>query len=214
MKQDAVKMIVMRNGFYRDNYRFTQLAVLLLLIVNLVLGSAIGYKLSNPPAPQYFPTTNDGKLILPRSLSDPMFSEDHVLQWSADSARKTFSLDFLHWRDQLQSMRKAFTATGWTQFIESLKKSNNLKTLISQKMVINAEITGSPQVINKGPVLGQYAWKIQFPMLISFTNAQNTIPQPVMVTMIVIRVPVSQYPDGLAVNMFYMTQSPNAATQM
>ncbi|OGT46354.1 MAG: hypothetical protein A3F17_04240 [Gammaproteobacteria bacterium RIFCSPHIGHO2_12_FULL_41_15] len=212
MKQDAVKLIIMRNSFYRDNYRFSQFAVFLLLMLNLILGGAIGYKYTHPPAPHYFPTTNDGKLILPRSMTDPMFSDDHVLQWSADEARKTLSLDFLHWRDQLQSVRMGYTNTGWKQFIDSLKQSNNLKTLISQKMVISAEVTGSPQVMTKGPVYGQYAWKIQFPMLIKFTNGTQNIPQPVMVTMIVIRVPVSQYPDGIAINMFYMTQNTNAAT--
>lgn len=211
MKQDAVKMIVMRNAFYRDNYRFAQLAVLLLLVLNFLLGGAVAYKYTHPAAPRYFPTTSDGKLILAHPLTDPLFSDDHVLQWSVDQARKTFSLDFLHWHDQLQSVRGVYTNTGWKQFTVSLKQSNNLKTLMTQKMVINAEVTGSPVVTNKGAIYGQYAWKIEFPMLITFTNGQKSIPQPVKVIMIVVRAPMSEYPSGMAINMFYMTQSTSAA---
>ncbi len=78
-----------------------------------------------------------------------MFTDDRVLQWTADAVRQTFSLDFMHWRDQLQTASNKFSPSGWKEFLQALQASNNLDTLIKLKMVANAEITGAPRLMQK-----------------------------------------------------------------
>ena len=55
MRQDGLEMVLLRNAFYRDNYRRAVIIFLLVLAVNIVLLGTIFYKVSTPPAPQYPP---------------------------------------------------------------------------------------------------------------------------------------------------------------
>lgn len=198
----ALELILMRNAFYRDSYRRALVAFLLLILINVFLAGAIAYRFVHPPEPQYFATTADGRMIKWHPLNDPVVSDDFVLQWSANAVRRAFSLDYVHWRQQLQNASNDFTPAGWKYFLASLKQSNNLKTLTDLKMVSDAQITGAPQVLEKEVINGVYAWKIQMPILVTYTNSDRTIPMPMNVTLIVLRVPVQQDPNRIAINNF------------
>lgn len=203
--------VMMRNQFYRDGYTRLVAAVIAMAVINLALLGLVIYRVANPPQPQYFATTADGRVILEHPLTDPSLSDDAVLQWTANSVHKAFSLDFVHWREQLQDASVNFTQSGWNYFSETLKKSDNLKTLVDLKMVANADVTGAPQVIQKAVVDGHYAWSIRMPMLITYTNNEKTISQPVKVTVIVLRQPVRDYPQKIAINnVFVDTVNPGS----
>lgn len=198
----ALELVVMRNAFYRDNYRRALFVLLLLFITNVVLTGAVMYKWLYPARPQYFATTSDGRLINRHAMSDPVVSDDYVLQWSANAVRRAFSLDYQHWQSQLQSSSIYFTDWGWKYFLQSIKKSNNLETLKKLKMVSSAEITNTPRIERKEVLDGVYAWKVQMSILVTYENINRSIPMPMDVTLIVMRSPVTQSPDRIAINNF------------
>ena len=202
MKEDGLTLVLLRNLFYRDSYRWAVLALFILLILNCGLAAVLFYQFQNPPQPQYFAITPDGRIINNYALDDPIFPDDHILQWTANAVRQTFSLDFMHWSDQLQSASNQFTTPGWREFLKAMKNSNNLETLIKLKMVSNAEITGAPQVVQKAVLGGHYVWKVQLPILVTLTNTAQVIPMPMEVTVIVMRVPVEENPERIAINNF------------
>lgn len=198
----GLETILLRNAFYRDNYKRAVLVTLLLFAVNCVLLWGIFYKMTHPPKPQYFAATADGRILNTHPLSDPVVTDNFVVQWTAKQVRAAFSQDYLHWREQLQDVSGSFTPDGWRYFLESMKKSNNLNTLVSKKMVANAEITSAPEIVQKAIVSGHFAWKIKMPILVTYTNGRDTIPLPLDVTVIVLRVPVQDYPQRIAINNF------------
>lgn len=198
----GLALILHRNAFYRDAYRRVLCVLFLLLIVNAILALAIGYKVTHPPVPQYFSMTPDGRMISQNPLNDPAVSDDFVLQWASNALRKSFSLDYMHWRDQLQTASNYFTPEGWKYFLQSLKQSNNLTTLTNLKMVSDAQITGAPQIMEKAVLNGVYAWKIQIPILVNYSNVERNIQMPMEITLIVLRVPVEQNPNRIAINNF------------
>ena len=202
MKDDALTLVLLRNVFYRDSYRWAIVALFIVLIVNFALGGILYYQFKNPPQPQYFAITPDGRIINNYRLDDPVFPDDHVLQWTADAVRQTFSLDFMHWPEQLQTASSKFSNPGWKEFLKAFKSSNNLETIIKLKMVANAEITGAPRLMQKAVLGGHYVWKVQLPILLTLTNGMQVIPVPMDVTVIVIRVPVEESPERIAINNF------------
>src|SRR3989344_3989240 len=204
MSDDALKLVLLRKEFYRDSYRKVVLTFLLLVVLNTFLAALLIYEGTHPPKPQYFAITDDGRMIDLHPLSDPVVSDGRVLQWSAVAAQKAFELDFLHWRDQLQEASQYFTPDGWKYFLNALQSTNNLKTLTDLNMVSNAVITGAPEIQEKAIVDGHYAWKIQLPLLVTYVNANRTINQPTLVTMVVVRMPVQDTPDQIAINNFIM----------
>jgi intracellular multiplication protein IcmL len=199
----GLELVVVRNAFYRDNYYRVLFGVLLLLLINVFLVFIVYYKWSHPPEPQYFPATADGRIIKMHSLSKAVYPDDYVMQWAADSVRKAFSLDYIHWKEQLQDALTNFTASGRRNFIDALKKTNDLKTLVDLKMVSNIKITGAPQVMIKTVTAGHYAWNINIPMLLTFTNGSKTINLPMSVTVIVLRESAEYYPQKIAINNFF-----------
>ena len=69
-------------------------------------------------------------------------------------------------------------------------------------MVSDAVVTGSPQILEKAILDGVYAWKVQMPILVSYANVNKNIPMPLEITLIILRVPVDQSPDRIAINNF------------
>lgn len=214
MAQQGLKLVMLRNAFYRDSYRHVIIALLMVLGINCILGFMIFYKWTHPPAPQYFATTADGRIIMLHQLTDPVVPDDFVVQWATNAVRASFSLDYIHWREQLQRASNNFTSAGWKYFLASLKSSNNLKTLTTLKMVSNATVTAAPQVAEKAIVGGHFAWKITMPLLVTYESAGHTIHMPMNVTLIVIRMPVQNYPQRVAINNFLAkTINPDALAE-
>jgi intracellular multiplication protein IcmL len=210
-QSEGLKLIILRNAFYRDNYARAILALLLVFIINCGLLGLVVYEWMNPTPPQYFATTADGRIIMLHPLSDPVLPDDFVLQWSTDAVHKAFSLDYVHWREQLQDASSNFTPDGWKWFLNSLKSTNNLKTLTDLQMVSNATVTGAPEVQEKEVIDGHFAWKITMPLLVTYTSAGHVINMPMSVTLIVVRMPEQTFPQRIAINNFLaQTVNPNA----
>lgn len=202
MGTEGLTVILMRNAFYRDNYKRALFAVLILFCVDVLLSFAIVHRYLNPPEPQYFATNPQYQLIKWHPLSDPVVSDNYVLQWVTTAVRQAFSLDFIHWREQLQSASINFTPSGWHWFLSAFKQSGNLQTLVQLQMVSDAVITGSPVIQAKAILDGRFVWKIEMPMMITYMNAQKTIHQPLKVILMVQRVSVVDSPYRIAINQF------------
>ncbi len=202
LNQQGLTLVLLRNAFYRDNYYRAALALTIVFFINILLLATIVYRYTHPPEPQYFATNSKYQIIKYHPLSDPMVSNNYVLQWVSKAVRDSFSLDFMHWRSQLQTASNNFTTSGWHWFTQALNQSNNLTSLVKLKMVSNATVTGAPVMQYQGVLDGRYIWKIEMPILISYTNLNKTIPVPLKVTLIVVRVSVQDNPNGIEINQF------------
>lgn len=202
IEREGLTLVLLRNAFYRDNYRRAVIALTIVFFVNIILGVAIIYRYLNPPEPQYFATNSQYQLIKFHPLSDPVVNNNYILQWVSNAVRQAFSLDFIHWRSQLQEASNNFTPSGWHWFLQAFQKSGNLTSLVKLKMVANATITGAPVVQYQSVLDGRYVWKIELPVMITYTNLQKTIHQALKVTLIVVRVPVQNNPYGIEINQF------------
>ncbi|OGT32734.1 MAG: type IV secretion protein IcmL [Gammaproteobacteria bacterium RIFCSPHIGHO2_02_FULL_39_13] len=203
--KSGLTMVLLRNAFYRDNYRRATLALIMLVFINIVLATAVSYRYFNPPQPQYFAANSQYQLIKFHPLSDPVVNNNYVLQWVSDAVQQAFGLDFIHWRQQLQQASNNFTPSGWYWFLQAFKKSGDLDTLVKLSMVSDAQITGAPVIQYQSVLDGVYVWKIQIPVMITYTNVNKTIHQPLSVTVIVERVPVQDNPNQIAINQFLPT---------
>jgi len=202
MKYNGLKLVLERHAFYNDKYRLSLIALLLTLVLNIFLIGGLVYNATHPTPPEFFATTADGRIINVHPLSDPVVTDDFILQWSADVARSAFNLDFVNWKEELQRLTSKFTPSGWAWFLQQLKASNNLATIQDLKMVADAKITGAPQLLRKAVVGGHFAWEIQIPLLVTYQSQRKTITQTVMLTMVILRMPVKDYPQRIAVNNF------------
>lgn len=213
-KVKGLQLVLERNQFYRDNYRQACLALVLLIVLNVALFLSITIKILNPLQPRYFATTTAGKIITLHPLTDKTVSDGYVLQWTADQVRRAFSQDYIHWRDQLSDVSSSFTPNGWRAFLSAMKSTNNLSTLVQLKMVSNAKVTGAPVIARQLVVGGHYVWDVKLPILVTYQNADKTIPMPLEVNILVIRMPVQDYPQRIAINNFIPVISDKEQAQL
>jgi len=208
MSQDPLKLVMMRNNFYRDNYRRVVLTLLVMVVINFGLVGGLVYMITHRPAPKYFATTAAGRIIPLYPLDEPMVSQAQLLQWASSAALSTFNFDFANWRGQLQKSSELFTQPGWTAWEAALKSTRDLQTVIAKKLVVHAVVTGAPVILQHGVLNGRYSWKIQMPLLVTYQSASTTFQQPVTVTMLITRVPVINFPRGIAIAQFFAAQQP------
>lgn len=210
-EQDALQLVTLRNNFYRDNYRRALSVLLLMVVANLCLLGVVFYQASITPKPTYFATGPDGRITPLRPLSQPVVSTAALLQWANQAAVTAYSYDFVRYRKQLQTASQYFTPEGWQNFEAALKRSRNLETVITRKLVVTAVATGAPVMLDQGRIGRRYAWKVQMPMLVTYQSASTVFQQPLTVTMIISRVSMLNVPKGIAIAQFYAAQGTGTA---
>lgn len=203
MKDDALQVVKVRNEFYRDNYRKVVAALLISFFIILVLAAALCYIVTNPPAPRYFATSNDGRIIPLIPFTEPNLNNATLLAWSNMAASAAYSYNFVNYRQALQEAgANYFTPEGKQMFFAAIKSSNNLQAVIAKKLIVSAVATGVPVILEQGILAGRYTWKVQIPMLVTYQSASQFSQQAITVTMLIVRVSTLTSPRGIGITQF------------
>lgn len=206
MADDAVELVRLRNNFYRDNYRRVLLALLVLLSAIVLLIGVVFYQIYNRPTEKFFAVTTDGRIMQLYPLSQPMLSPGELLQWAHRAAISAYTYNFVNYRDALQQLQNNFTPAGWRHYENALKASRNLEMIITKKLVVSAVATGTPVILDQAVLDGRYSWKVQIPLLVSYQSPNEQTQRPVMIMMIISRVPTVDMPKGIAIVSFVASE--------
>ena len=202
MAEDALTAVAIRNTFYRDGQRKMILILLTSVLANFVLAALLVYMITHPPAPKYFATSINGRITPLFPINEPNQSDSAVLQWANQAAIAAFTYNFVNYRSELQASSGFFTPAGWDQFLTALQQSNNLDAVKVKKLIVSAVATRAPIILQKGVLNGQYSWRIQMPLLVSYQSASEFTQQNNVVTMLVTRIPTLNSPRGIGIAQF------------
>lgn len=203
----GLELVMLRNNFYRDNFRRMMIVCLALLAIIAGLISYIFYQEQNKPKPTYFATTSDGKLIKLIPLNQPNLKSNALLQWATEAGTAAYTFNFVNYRKALQDVRQYFTKRGYENFLKALTDSRNLEAVKSKKLVVSAVPTGAPVILKEGATSnGRYAWQVQFPMLLTYQSASDSIRQNIIVTMLITRIPTLESEKGVGIASFVVRE--------
>ncbi|ARB93394.1 type IVB secretion system apparatus protein IcmL/DotI [Legionella longbeachae] len=202
MAQDALTTVALRNTFYKDSQRKVILALLIALLVNIIMAFMLVYMITHPPAPKYFATSINGRITPLFPLNEPNQSDSAVLQWANQAAIAAFTYNFVNYRDELQASSGFFTPEGWDQFLNALQQSNNLDAVKAKKLIVSAVATRAPIILQKGVLNGNYSWRVQMPILVTYQSASEFTQQNNVVTMLITRVSTLNSPRGIGISQF------------
>jgi intracellular multiplication protein IcmL len=203
----GAEMVVHRNKFYVDQFR-SAVKLNFVLAAALVLSLCLnGYLAISRPEPRYFATTADGRLFEMAPLDQPNLSHDALFDWASRAAVKPYVFDFKNYREQIQAASKNFTSTGWKDYLDAMQQSNLLQLVTSKQLVVSATPASSPILVNEGTVAGKYAWKVQVPIVVTYSGGSDRTSQNqnLMVTMVIIRVPTIDSPTGIGINQYIVS---------
>lgn len=154
-----------------------------LLTSNLILGTAFLLTTSLSavtlwkvyhPDNHYFATEN-GRVTPIYPLNKPAWSMEDIAGFGADTLQRAFTMDFVHYRQQMTSVMTRFTNQGYADYYKALTSSNVLKMVRDQRM--NLSTTVSPGVVHsQGIINGIYTVRVQYPVSLKLDGQERSLP--------------------------------------
>lgn len=194
------------NHLYRDQYRRTIKGIVMMSLVTVALAVILVGLIIASPQPKYYATTTSGQVVPMHSLSEPVVTNSYLLQWASLSVRTAFNIDFVNYDSQLDQAKSDFTSSGWSKFIDAMNKSGLLDTVKSKKLEMSAVVDGTPVIINTAIIHGRFTWRVQLPILVTFTSASASSKSYWIVTMNVQRISTLDAYKGIQINDFSVRQ--------
>lgn len=189
--QDALVLVFARNSFYKRLHYLALGAFALSVVVILALAWTLYFLTKNPAHPLYFPADEVGRLIKIIPVGTPNMSKDDVIGWTVNAIETSYSFDYINYRAQLEEAQKYFTNYGWSKYFGALVASNNLVGVIQRKFIALAKVVGPPKILEEGHIGSAYAWKFEFPVLVTYSappyDDKSYFYNPLKVTVIVVR---------------------------
>jgi len=193
-------LAMLRADFYYDRYYA-------LLIFCLILMSMIGimvlaglYERTIKPTPEFFPTTLDGKLVAPIPLSQPGISTPALLEWAVEAIITSYTFNFVDYEKVISDASIYYTQAGYQDYRKALIESNTVGSVQRRKYVLSAVPTYAPIILKESAISdGTWSWQVQFPMILTFQNIKEVIKKDMIVTMLIVRVPITESPTGIAI---------------
>lgn len=198
----VVATILLRDAFRIERHYFLiRVLIALAVLAGIAAHTALGV-LDRPTVYRYVEVAQDGRLVRRVPLALENHDEDFVVRWTVDRVSRLYTFDFANLRSQLQPLRDSMTKRGWTGFQDMMQVSGNLKLVKDRSMVVSAAPVSGARVVKKGVFNGRMAWKIQFPMVVTFQNsrAKNRTTADLTVTVTVVRMSENMQPDGLGIH--------------
>lgn len=185
---------------------FTQHLLRRSLLLNAVQGVAIIALIANavwadthPPQSHYFYTDGHGTPREVYPLDSPVMSEADLEVWTVSSIVAVYTVDFKNYRDQLSKGSEHFSAEGWRSFGTAFINSGNLQKLKDARLVASAQPERAAVIVHEAVIGDRMTWEIQFPLLVTYENENETHTEHLMVTALVVRTSDTAHPDGVAI---------------
>ena len=188
--------------FYKESARRVMIVTLLSMLLSVVLASILLYEILNVPEQQFFSTSINGQAKKLYPLELPNQSDTAVSDWAKLAAISAYTYNFVDYSRQLIKLKPYFTANGWDIFLQALRDSNNVDTVIQKKLSVSAVPTSRPIILDKGILNGRYTWRVQMKMLITYQSASEYTQNATVVTMLINRVSTFNSPRGIGISQF------------
>lgn len=175
----------------------SNLGLVIALIISLSINGYLAHEV-NQVKREYFASDN-GRIFPLIPLSEPYQKPAGVVQYARDTLNSTFTLDFLNWRSQLESVRGRYTTQGFKSIVESLQSSGMLASVRDKRM--NMTISAGTGVLTKeGVENGRYIWIIEVPIEIKLAGQTTELPAQKFTAIIrVERIPTLDSIEGIGV---------------
>ena len=186
--------------WYRTQFR-RSMKLSLCLVAALCLSLAVSaLLLLNQPKPCYFAATPDLRLAPMVPLDQPLLTQEGLLTWASNAIAGAMSLNFLEWREKLESIRPHFEDEAFKSFLASLQSSGVLDMIRDKRLSASAVATRAPVIIASGLVGGKATWKVEFPLIVSYESSQGVeSTQKLLATVLVCRASTAKTPRGVVI---------------
>ena len=154
----------------------------------------------HPPQPKFFYTDGKGTPYEIQPLDAPVMAEADLLTWTTRSIVSAYTVNFKEYRDQLSRSAAHFTVRGWNSFGTAFIQTGNFDQLKRARLVATAVPERAATIRERAVIGSVLTYRIELPLLVTYENENTTVPQHLLVTVLVVRAIETQHPDGIAID--------------
>jgi|JI9StandDraft_2_1071091.scaffolds.fasta_scaffold22553_2 hypothetical protein len=188
---------------YHNDSLFT-LNVLLLSLIGLLLIMVffIFIQIGTQPQPLHFKLNTNAQIIDPVPLDQEGISKAALLNWTNEMLMDAFSFNYSNVQKQESKLHQYFSEVAMKIYLDILNTDEDLKNIGNYKFVVSITPKAAPEIIVSKAFQGRYAWQIEIPARITFSNALAKGTQDLIFNFLVWRVPESESDLGIIVATF------------
>jgi len=205
--QTAETKAIEQERYHED--KSIQIIILALFSIALtvgIVGLIILLHSSVVPPPTYFAAMPNGALFPEKPLDQPGLETNELLNWITEAMMESNTFNFIDYNRVLDAASVYFTKEGYASYKNALATANIIDTVTQKKYVLRAVATDAPQLLLEKPFAGRYMWKIRIPMQFKYRNVRTEFGTLVEITLIVMRVPTAQSPNGVLILKYDLEQ--------
>jgi intracellular multiplication protein IcmL len=191
-----------QNAVYRKRYgKMVSILVALVLLMAIVTPLFL-LVIFKPTPPRYYTTTTTGDVKRLSSLSEPVVTDAYLRKWVATIAGGIFTVSFNSWQTQIKRYQDNFTPLAWQSLMNSYTNGGFADTLTNNQLISSAVVNGTPRILDRSIINGEFTWFVSVPILVNYTSASAQTQQMVNLSITVSRVPVLSVPQGIQISHF------------
>jgi len=143
------------------------------LILMTMLCGYLAWCVAHPDI-KYF-KTEGGKIIEIYPLDKPSHEETDVAAFGAETIRKSFTLNFVHYKNQMTELVGRYSEKGYEDYYKALNASNVLSSVKDKRMNLDPEV-GPGVIYSRGRINGVFTWEFQYPVTLKLQGQQTSSP--------------------------------------
>lgn len=183
----------------------TKNRIILLLLVALIASVILNFRYtSDNTVIRLLGETTDGRIRPLPLLSDPIYTNPEILEWSSRCVRDIYSLSYVDWEVNLRNNTQCLADGAQREFARSLESMGLLENLSPANQGILYAIPGRPIIRDSKLSPGGYLrWVVEVPYRIHLEGKKSGTLDAIM-TMDVRRVSLTWREDGIWVERYHI----------
>lgn len=183
---------------------------LLILCVALIGWNAILH--ASKPEPKMLGMTVDGRIQELPLLDEPLESRQILMDWTRRNIPDLYDWNYSNFRAELNKARDFVQQVTLEEFSTDLEESGILPKVRKEFLILRANITNEPVVVNETTVKGRRLYVLEIPMTLVYDSGdieagqRRQINQDILFTAWVVRASILEYDAGLMLAKYAVKQ--------
>lgn len=210
---DGLALLMLRNGFYANNMQKLMYVMVGQLIIIAILIATTNKMLEfTDSRDYYFPVQTDNSLIVERPLTEPVFTDEQIVDWAEQAVTNTMTFGYYDHLIRLQDSRRFFTTPGWASFTKALSDAKFLAVIGAESDPVirgNRQVVASSvrpgeraRITKKGISSLRYTWVVEMIIDVGMYERSRQVRFPWRVELIINRQPAMESREGIGINQF------------
>lgn len=188
--------------YHNDSLYTLNVLILSLVILIGLLGFFIFVQLSTEPSPLIYKLNDQMQIIKAVPLNEEGISTAALLNWVNEFVMKAFSFNYSNVEKQAGRLTPYFSDVAMKLYADLLTTDENLQNIGLNKFVVSVTPKSAPEILVGKAFEDRYAWQIEVPVTLVFSNALYKATEDVVLDFLVWRVPVTESDLGIKVATF------------